>query len=56
MIIREIFKSFAEIKEKSIIAGVFERVEIWEEDAWKAYTAEIERDANAFAEKVGDAA
>ena len=37
------------------LAGVFERVEIWEESAWKTYTAEIELNANAFAEKVGDA-
>ncbi|NNM83983.1 division/cell wall cluster transcriptional repressor MraZ [Candidatus Parcubacteria bacterium] len=54
VLIPENLKSFASIKEKAVIAGVFERVEIWEEGAWKAYTAEIERDANAFAEKVGD--
>jgi len=53
MLIPEHLKSFASIREKAIIAGVFERLEIWEEDAWKKYTAEIERDADAFAEKVG---
>ena len=53
VLIPEHLKSFASIKEKAVIAGVFERVEIWEEDAWKKYTAAIERDADAFAEKVG---
>lgn len=50
VLIPEHLKSFASIKEKAVIAGVADRVEIWEEDAWKKYTAGIERDANAFAE------
>lgn len=50
VLIPEHLKSFAAIKEKAIIAGVADRVEIWEEGAWKKYTAAIERDANAFAE------
>ena len=53
VLIPENLKSFASIKEKAVIAGVAGRVEIWEEKAWKTYTAEIERDANMLAEKVG---
>lgn len=53
VLIPENLKSFASIKEKAIIAGVADRVEIWEEGAWKTYTTQIERDADAFAEKVG---
>ncbi|MFA6385505.1 MAG: division/cell wall cluster transcriptional repressor MraZ [Candidatus Paceibacterota bacterium] len=55
ILIPEHLKSFASIKEKAVIAGVADRVEIWEENAWKKYTANIERDAEAFAEKLGDA-
>ena len=55
MLIPEHLKSFASIGEKAVIAGVFERVEIWEEGAWKKYTADIERDADAFAEKLDNA-
>lgn len=54
VLIPENLKLFASIKEKAIIAGVADRVEIWEEHAWKEYTAEIERNANAFAEKIGE--
>ncbi|MCX6787998.1 MAG: division/cell wall cluster transcriptional repressor MraZ [Candidatus Kaiserbacteria bacterium] len=54
VLIPDHLKSFASIGEKAVIAGVADRVEIWEEEAWKKYTTEIERDANAFAEKVGD--
>lgn len=53
VLIPENLKSFASINEKAIIAGVADRVEIWEEGAWKKYTAAIERDADAYAEKVG---
>jgi MraZ protein len=52
VLVPENLKSFASIKEKAVIAGVADRVEIWEENAWKKYTADIERDADAFAEKV----
>jgi len=48
-------KVFAGLKNKTVIAGVASRIEIWEEGAWKKYTTEIERDADAFAEKLGDA-
>lgn len=52
VLIPEHLKSFASIGEKAVIAGVADRVEVWEENAWKKYTAAIERDAEAFAEKV----
>lgn len=54
VLIPENLKSFASIEEKAVIAGVADRVEIWEEGAWKKYTAEIEKEAEAFAEKIGD--
>lgn len=47
-------KSYAGLASKAVIAGVASRVEIWDEDAWKQYTADIERDAESFAEKLGD--
>ena len=50
VLIPEHLKSFASLKGKAIIAGVADRVEIWEESAWKKYSIEIERNANAFAD------
>ncbi|MBU6490984.1 division/cell wall cluster transcriptional repressor MraZ [Patescibacteria group bacterium] len=46
-------KNFAGLKAKTVIAGVADRIEIWDETAWKRYTTAIERDADAFAEKLG---
>lgn len=52
VLIPDHLKLFASISEKAVIAGVADRVEIWQEDAWKKYTADIERDGEVFAEKV----
>jgi|SRR3989338_6157110 len=53
VLIPDHLKHFARIKSKALIAGVAGRVEMWDETAWKKYTAAIERDADSFAEKVG---
>jgi MraZ protein len=55
ILIPDHLKGFAGLHTKTVIAGVANRVEIWDERAWKAYTESIERDADAFAEKMGDA-
>jgi MraZ protein len=53
ILIPENLKAFAGIQSKAVVAGVADRVEVWEEAAWKRYTKAIERDAEANAEKVG---
>ncbi|HUX81093.1 MAG TPA: division/cell wall cluster transcriptional repressor MraZ [Candidatus Paceibacterota bacterium] len=54
VLIPDHLKSFAGLHTRIVIAGVADRVEIWDEKAWKKYTADIERDADAFAEKLGN--
>ena len=55
VLVPENLKDFAGIKGKAVIAGVADHAEIWEEDAWKAYTKGIERDADQYAETLGAA-
>ncbi len=45
-------RAYALLKGKAVVAGVAERVEIWDASAWKRYTRAIERDAERFAETV----
>ena len=56
ILVPDYLKSFATLSVKSVIAGVSDRVEIWDEKAWEKYTKNIERDADQFAEKLGDVA
>ena len=53
ILIPDYLKSFAGLKEKGVIAGVNDRIELWDETAWEAYTKAIERDADSFAESLG---
>ena len=55
MLIPENLKSFAGLSSKVVLAGVSDRIEVWDENAWRTYTKDIERDADAYAEKLGDA-
>ncbi len=54
ILIPDHLKSFAGLNAKTVIAGVASRIEMWDEEAWKKYTASIERDADAFAEALGN--
>jgi MraZ protein len=55
ILVPDYLKSYASMSVKSVIAGVSERVEIWDEGAWTTYTAAIERDADEYAEKLAGA-
>lgn len=46
-------KDFAGLKKNVVFAGVSDRVEIWDAARWNSYKAKIEKQADAFAEKLG---
>ena len=50
ILVPDYLKSFGGLKDKAVVAGVSDRVEVWDEKAWSAYTKGIERDADTFAE------
>ena len=52
ILVPDYLKSFAGLSIKSVVAGVNERVELWDEAAWEQYTKDIERDADALAESL----
>lgn len=54
VLIPDYLRTFAGIDSKAVFAGVNDRVEVWNEKAWHKYTLDIERDADKFAEKLGD--
>ena len=50
ILVPDYLKSFAGLSMKAVVAGVSERVELWDEGAWEAYTKQIEQNADQFAE------
>lgn len=53
VLIPEHQRQFAKLSKTIVFAGVSDRVEIWDADAWKAYKAEIEKKAEDMAETLG---
>jgi MraZ protein len=54
ILIPDFLKEFAGLKGKVILAGVHERVEIWNEKQWDEYKRRIEKNADQVAQKLGD--
>lgn len=54
ILIPEYLKDFANIKTKVVFAGVYNRIEIWDEDQWNQYTDKVMKEADDMAEKLGD--
>jgi MraZ protein len=46
-------KEFAKITKKAVIAGLYNRIEIWSEELWTAYKKQTESASNAIAEQLG---
>lgn len=46
-------KEFAKIGKKVVVAGLYNRIEIWSEELWSAYKTQTEQQSNAIAEQLG---
>ena len=54
ILIPDFLKDFAGLKSKVVIAGIHNRIEIWNEGAWIEYKRRIEKQADQMAEKLGE--
>ena len=54
ILIPDFLKDFAKLKTKVVLAGIHDRVEIWDEKKWNDYKQKIEAEADALAEKLGE--
>jgi MraZ protein len=52
VLIPEYLRTFAKLGSKVVVAGVSDRVEIWDEARWTTYKESIEANADALAEKL----
>lgn len=50
----EYLRKFANLKKETIIAGLFDRLEIWNQEAWNKYKAAAEKDSGEIAEALGE--
>jgi len=50
----EYLRKFAGMKKETIIAGLYDKLEIWDKEAWDAYKMQSEKDSNMIAEALGE--
>jgi MraZ protein len=54
ILIPDRLKEFAKLSEKVVIAGVDNRLELWDETAWNTYQDRIEKEADDLAQNLGE--
>lgn len=54
ILVPDFLKVFAGLKNKVVLIGVNDRLEIWDDGAWGAYKKRIEAQADVLAEKLGE--
>jgi len=47
-------KEFAGIKNQIVLSGVYNRIEIWPEDSWKAFKSDMENNSTEIAENLSE--
>ncbi|KKU08297.1 MAG: hypothetical protein UX10_C0001G0056 [Candidatus Magasanikbacteria bacterium GW2011_GWA2_45_39] len=53
-IIPEYLRSFAGLKKQIVVAGMYDRLEVWEKEVWEKYKQGTEKHTEELAEKMGE--
>ena len=52
ILLPDYLKEYAGLKKKVIVAGLFNRIEVWDEDIWKLYQEKTEKEVGDMAERL----
>ena len=52
ILVPDYLKDYAGLKKKVVIAGVYNRIEIWDETKWKGYKEKTEKEVGDIAERL----
>ncbi|MFA5359125.1 MAG: division/cell wall cluster transcriptional repressor MraZ [Patescibacteria group bacterium] len=54
IVLPEYLRKFAGLDKKVIVAGLYNRVELWDEQLWAKYRSGVEKESGNIAEKLGE--
>lgn len=54
ILVPDFLKDYAALKKEVVIAGLFNKLEIWDEARWSSYKANLEKNSDRIAEKLGE--
>jgi len=49
----EYLRTYAGLKKDVVVVGLYNRMELWDEETWKTYATKTEEQGNAIAERLG---
>jgi MraZ protein len=53
-LIPDYLREYAKLGKQSVIAGVYDRIEIWDEEAWREYKERTEAQSDEIASRLGE--
>ena len=53
ILVPDYLKDYAQLKKQVVITGVYNRLEIWDENKWKKYKNNSEKNTDEIAEQLG---
>ncbi|MBI5306708.1 division/cell wall cluster transcriptional repressor MraZ [Candidatus Wolfebacteria bacterium] len=54
ILVPDYLRVYANLKKEVVVAGLYNRIEIWDSDAWKDYKQKTESQSDEIAEKLGE--
>ncbi|MBU4347957.1 MAG: division/cell wall cluster transcriptional repressor MraZ [Nanoarchaeota archaeon] len=54
ILIPDYLRQYADFKKEVVVAGVYNRIEIWNNDTWNDYKSKTEASSDEIAEKLGE--
>lgn len=54
VVLPEYLRQYAQLGRDTVVAGLFNRLEIWNRETWESYKSETEKNSNEIAEKMGE--
>lgn len=54
VVLPDYLRKYAKVSKKVVITGLYNRLEIWDENAWNKYSSETEKNSGDIAEALGE--
>ena len=54
IVLPDYLRKYAKLTKKIVIGGLYNRLEIWDEETWKKYKSKTEKESGDIAEKLGE--
>jgi MraZ protein len=54
IVLPEYLRSYASLNKHVIIAGLYNRIEVWDEDSWQTYSQQTQEDSDEIAEGMSE--